>query len=157
MRCGEAWGPADQTETMQVDPPGVKNGAAHLHSHCSVGESPEPGRRNSPRSGTERARRRRPSAREAPYLTAAGSEEEPALALPSWGAAGLQGSVRCHRLIVNSQPATGPSNKARAARDPSDAPGLRPELLRRPRDKWALLSSPAPCASAAAVAALALP
>lgn len=79
------------------------------------------------------------------------------LSLPSWEAARPQGSVRCHRPVAHSQPAPGASNKPKGSRDLSDAPGLAPGPLRRPRDKWAHLSSSAPCASAtAAVAALAL-
>lgn len=55
---------------------------------------------------------------------------------------------------MDSHPAPGQSNKPGGSKDSANAPGLEPGL-RRQQDKWALLSSPAPCA-AAAVAALAL-
>lgn len=74
------------------------------------------------------------------------------------GGAGPQGSAGCHGAAKVSQRAPGPSPRPTCSRDPSGAPKSGPGLLRRPRDRRALLSSPSPCASAtAAVSANALP
>lgn len=74
------------------------------------------------------------------------------------GGAGPQGSAGCHGAAKVSQRAPGPSPRPTCSRDPSGAPKSGPGLLRRPRDRRALLSSPSPCASAtAAVPANALP